>query len=344
MKISKQITLADIAKKLNVSKVTVSKALRDHPDISTSTKNKVKELVNKLGYTPNYIARNLSAKKTRTIGLVIPKVDHHFLASAIESIYTTAQEKNYEIIMTVSQESAEQEIKHIRSLLSMRVDGLLISVTEKTNKTKIFQNIKKMGIPLVFFDRVIEGLGFNCIMSDDEAGAYEIVNYAIKQGYHNIGQLGGYEEINIGHSRFKGYKRALEDAGISMNPKHIIRGGFSVSDGYLGFRELYKINSLPEILFTVTYPVALGVYQAAKELSISIPNDIDVISFGDSSYNKFLNPSITSIHQPSVEIGRKAVNIIIDQINELIPVRENRIIMPVKLIIGQTCIKKENLS
>ena len=336
----KQITLSDIALELNVSKVTVSKALRDHSDISDIMKNKVELKAKELGYTPNYIARNLSSKKTGTLGLVIPKVEHHFFSRAIESIYTAAAKKNYEIIMMVSQENAEQERKHIQSLLSMRVDGLLISVTEKTSDFDIFKSIKKMAIPLVFFDRVVEDMGFNCIVSDDEKGAYELVKYAIKKGHTNIGHLGGYEKTNIGCSRFEGYKRALEEAHIMLNPKLIIRSGFSVSDGYAGFMDLYHNNLLPDMLFTVSYPVALGVYQAAKELDLSIPKDIDIISFGDSTYNKFLNPSISGVHLPAEEIAKKAVDIIDDQINNVLEIEERRIVMPVKLNIEQTCVQK----
>lgn len=341
MKSKKQITLADIAEKLGVSKVTISKALRDHSDISAETKKKVNEMVNEMGYTPNILARNLSAKKTRTIGLVIPKINHHFFSEAIESIYSTAQQKNYEIIMTVSQESAEEEVKHIRNLLAMRVDGLLISVTENTKDQAIFQELKKRGIPLVFFDRVIEGLGFNCIMSDDEAGAFKITEYAIQQGYRKIGHIGGYKDTNIGSARCTGFTKALEKHNIEVNPDYMVCGGFSVKDGYDGFKKLYELNKLPEILFTVTFPVALGVYKAVQELNLSVPEDIDVVSFGDAAYNQFLNPSITGIHMPALDIGRKAVELIIDQIEEKSPIEEKKIIMPVKLKIGQTCIKKE---
>ena len=340
MNFKKQITLADIAKKLHVSKVTVSKALRGHTDISLETKKKVNQLAEELGYTPNIIARNLSAKKTKTIGLVIPKINHHFFSEVIESIYTCAFNKNYEIIMTVSQENAEQEIKHIRSLLAMRVDGLLISVTEHTQKAELFREIKARGIPLIFFDRVIEGLGFHCIVSDDEAGSYKIVKYAIDQGYTKIGHIGGYKDTNLGRSRSLGYVKAMKEANLGIDDKYIIRGGFSVSDGYEGFMKLYKRGDLPEILFAVTYPVALGIYKAAKELGLEIPREIDVISFGDASYNQFLNPSITGVHQPATEIGEFAVNQIIDQIEENIPVEEKKTIMPVTLNIGQTCIKK----
>ncbi|MBN2281109.1 MAG: LacI family DNA-binding transcriptional regulator [Candidatus Marinimicrobia bacterium] len=341
MKSKKQITLADIAKKLNVSKVTVSKALRNHSDISSEMKKKVQDLVDELGYTPNIIARNLSAKKTRTIGLVIPKINHHFFAEAIESIYTTAQKSNYEIIMTVSQENVDHEQKHIRSLLAMRVDGLLISVSENTTDTEIFKDLKKRHVPLVFFDRVIEGLGFNCITSDDEKGSYEIVKYAIEQGYRKIGHIGGYNNTNIGKARCEGYLRALKEAGIEPDPACLICGGFSVNDGYRGFMNFYNNKNLPQMIFAVTFPVALGIYRAVEELGLNIPRDIDVVSFGDASYNQFLNPSITGVHQPAAEIGKAALELLIDQIEEKEPIEEKKIVMPVKISLGQTCIKKE---
>ncbi|MFP4546767.1 MAG: LacI family DNA-binding transcriptional regulator [Fidelibacterota bacterium] len=341
MKSKKQITLADIAEKLGVSKVTISKALRDHSDISTETKKKVSEMVNEMGYTPNILARNLSAKKTRTIGLVIPKINHHFFSEAIESIYAAAQQKNYEIIMTASQECAAEEVTHIRNLLAMRVDGLLISVTEDTKDTAIFREIKKRGIPLIFFDRVINGLGFNCIMSDDEAGAFKITEHAIKQGYTKLGHIGGYKNTNIGAARCKGFTKALEAHQLTVDPDYIVCGGFSVKDGYNGFMQLHQTSNLPELLFAVTFPVALGVLQAARELNLSIPKDIDLVCFGDADYNQFLNPSITGIHMPAVDIGRKAVELIIDQIEEKSPIEEKKIVMPVTLNIGQTCIKKE---
>ena len=342
MKSKKQITLADIAKKLNVSKVTVSKALRDHSDISAEMKKKVQELVDELGYTPNLIARNLSAKKTRTIGLVIPKINHHFFSEAIESIYATAQKHNYEIIMTVSQENVEHEQKHIRSLLAMRVDGLLISVTENTTDSEIFKELKKRHVPLVFFDRVIERLGYNCIVSDDEKGSCEIVKHAIEQGYQKIGHIGGYKNTNIGKSRCDGYLRALKENDIEPNPNYMICGGFSVDDGYNGFMTLHQNNNLPELIFAVTFPVALGIYKAAEELGMKIPRDVDVVSFGDASYNQFLNPSLTGVHQPAGEIGQTALELLIDQIEEKTPIEEKRIVMPVNINIGQTCIKKES--
>jgi LacI family transcriptional regulator len=337
-----QITLDDIAKKIGVSKVTVSKALRDHSDIGVKTKALVKKVAKELGYTPNYIARNLSAKRSFTVGLVVPKIAHNFFASAIESIYDVAYKNNYEIIVTVSQESAEKEALHIQSLLSMRVDGLLVSVTQETMDYSIFNKVHDMNIPLVFFDRVIEDLGFSCVSTADQKGAYQLTECAISRGYREIAHIAGYRQTSIGKNRLYGYTEALKDYGIDLDEGLIIEGGFSENDGYNGFMQLYNKGVLPEIILAVTFPVALGVYRAAEELGLSVPHDVDVVSFGGSNYNRFIKPSITYVDQPSHEIGRRSMEQLLREIEHPEIRGKENIAIESKIIKGQTCIKKSS--
>ncbi|MEJ2545620.1 MAG: LacI family DNA-binding transcriptional regulator [Calditrichaceae bacterium] len=284
----KHVTLQDIADKLNISKVSVSKALRDHPDISAITKQRIADVAQKMGYMPNFIARNLSSRKSNTIGLVVPKIAHHFFASAIEAIYQTAYLNNYEIIMTVSQEDAEHEAKHIQTLLSMHVDGLLVSVTEQTKDKAIFELVKNS---------------------------------------------------NIGYNRRKGFELAAKDCKLKIPKQWIIEGGFGETDGYNGFMQLYNKNDLPEVIFAVTYPVALGIQSAAQEVGLNIPKDLELISFGGSIYNRFIAPSITYINQPIQALGAKAIELIIEEIKNPDTVREQHITLPTELIICETCKK-----
>lgn len=335
----KQTTLADIALELDLSQVAVSKALRDHPDISADTKELVKRTAIKLGYVPNYMARNLSSKRSQTIGLVVPKVAHHFFAEIIESIYDRAYANGYEVIMTVSQENAENELKHIQTLLAMRVDGLLISVTEQTRDLKIFEMIKKRGVPLVFFDRVFDHLGFSCVSTDDELGAYEAITYLVKAGFRNIAHLGGYTSTNIGKYRMDGYLKAIKKNKLTIPSEWIIEGGFDEVSGYRGFQKLFKSERLPEVIFAVTYPVALGVLTAANELGINIPDDIDMICFGGSNYNRFIKPSLSFIQQPVQEIGKQAVDLLIEEINNSHQ-KVSNIKIPTKIKICDTCHQK----
>jgi len=332
-----QITLSDIASRLKVSKVTVSKALRDHPDIAVETKQRIRQLAEELAYTPNSAARNLSTRRTHTIGLVVPKIAHFFFSSVIESVYDTAFENNYEIILTVSQEDATREIKHLKTLLSMRVDGLLISVSQQTQDTAIFELVKKKGVPLVFFDRVIEGLGCSTVTVDDREGAALLVEQAIAAGYTKIAHLAGFSHINIGRERCAGFMAAMQKHQLPVRDEWIINGGFSEDYGYKALQQLHQANNLPEIIVAVTYPVALGVYAAAKDLGLKIPHDLDLVCFGDSTTNRFISPSLTCVSQPTEKLGRRSVEILLEEIKNPAPSQPQKVVLQTELRLRETC-------
>lgn len=309
------VKLEDLAKKLKVSKVTISKALRDHPDISPGTKAKVKELADKMGYIPNFMAKNLSARKSNIIGLVVPKIAHFFFGSVIEAVYDAAFKNNYEIVLTVSQEMAERERKHILSLLSMKVDGLIISVTQETQDTAIFQRANKLNVPLVFIDRVPDIDFAPCVTVDDYGGAYAATEHFAKKGLTKIAHIGGYTHINIGKARFDGFFAAMNDYNIQINNNWMIEGGFGDEDGYKGFNEIFSNGPLPEAILAVTYPVALGIYEAAAEKGIRIPDDIQVTCFGNNAFKSMVPSVFNFVHQPTKELGEEAVKLIIEMIN-----------------------------
>ncbi len=337
---NQNITLNDIAKALNVSKVTISKALRNHPDISARMKEIIKKTALEMGYSPNFVARNLSAKKTNTIGLVVPKIAHFFFGSVIESIYDAAFENNYEIILTVTQEDSEKESKYINSLMSMRVDGIIISISQNTEDCSVFHKIKEREIPLVFLDRVIDCGDFTTVTVKDYNGSYKATEHAIKMGYTKLAHLAGPKKINISRERCKGFKDALSDNNITPNKNWILYGGFSETDGYEGLMKIFETGNMPEFIFTVTYPVALGVYAAAQKLGLKIPDDVDVMCFGDSDVNRFISPSLSCVYQPTEKLGQEAVRLLIEQINNYEGFNPVNVELPTDLIIRETCSKK----
>jgi LacI family transcriptional regulator len=337
------ITLNDIAKRLNVSKVTVSKALRGHPDISRETTKRVKKIAEELGYTPNFAARNLSSRKSNTIGVVVPKIAHFFFSSLIESIYDTAFYNNYDIALTVSQEDSEREKKHIETLLAMRVDGLIVSISQQTKEKAIFDKVLSRDVPLVFMDRVLDVKGTSQVTVDDKGGAFKAIEQAIKNGYRKIAHLGGYKEINIGKDRYAGFVEAMKQYGLPINPDWIIFGGFGEDYGYSGFMRLYRSGNMPEFIFAVTYPVALGVYTAAAEVGMKIPNDIDLICFGNSSVSRFIKPELSYVNQPTDELGKTAVELVLAHIKEFEDYRPRRIQIPTTLVLRETCINKNGV-
>jgi len=338
----RHITLDDIAKRLKVSRVTVSKALRGHPDISIEMTKRIRKVASDLGYSPNIMARNLSSRRTNMIGLVVPKIAHAFFGAVIEGVYDTTFQNHYETILTVSQENSDRELKHLQTLVAMRVDGIIISISQETQDMERFKWIKKMGIPLVFMDRTLEQplSGFSTVVTDDHEGAYEAVEHAIKIGYRKLGFLGGNININIGKNRLAGFLDALKEYRIPVNREWIVTGGHGKDDGYVAFKHLCSKGSLPEFLLTATYPVALGVYEAANELGINIPNDVDIICFGDSDVGRFLSPAISAVRQPARELGVRAVQVLLESIQDHEVTREHHVILPTQLVIRETCSSK----
>lgn len=310
----KNITLQDIANELGLTKVSISKALRDHPDISEDTRIKVKEMAKKLGYRPNLVARSLTSSKSKTIGLIIPKIAHFFFASVVEAIYKTAFENGYEVIIGVSLEDEELEKTHLETMMQMRVDGLLVSITEETKDIERFQDVRDMGINLVFFDRGIKDEGFSFIKAADRKSAYEGVKRMIEEGYNEIAHLSGFQHIDIARNRKLGYLDALSEKGITPDESIIIEGGFSEEAGYKSFNKLLQKQSIPNAIFTVTYPVALGVLKSMNEHNIN-HSDVKILAFGKSDFNEYLISPFSCIGQPTSELGVRAVEQLLKEIN-----------------------------
>lgn len=339
MKRSHHVTLEDIAKRLKVSRVTVSKALRGHPDISEETTRKIRALADELGYSPNIMARSLSSRRSNMIGLVVPKIAHYFFGSVIEGVYNAAFENNYETILTVSQENIERERKHLQTLVAMRVDGIIISITQQTHDPDLFNWIRKLGIPLLFMDRRPEPPlpGFSSVLVDDRNGVFQAVEQAIKVGYRKLGFVGGDPTINIGLNRYLGFEDAMKEYHVRIYPEWIVHGGYSKDDGYAAFKQMYNHGTLPEFLFAVTYPVALGILEAAKELEVQIPEEVDLMCFGDSDVGRFICPALSVVRQPTQELGVRAVQLLLEMMKSRDATIEHHVILPTQLVLRETC-------
>lgn len=335
----KLITLNDIAEKLGVSTITVSKALRGHPDISKSTAELIKKTADELGYSPNFMARSLAARKSNTIGVVLPQIDHHFFSSIIDHIYNFALEKQYQAFLTVSHESAEMQKKQIQALLSMRVDGIIISVSQDTTDFEIFEIARKRRVPLVFMDRIPNLADCNTVTVDDKGAAYMAIDHAIKLGYRKIAHFAGHTNINIGRERMLGFHKAMKDNGLKVNPDWVVEGDFDEKSGYDSFMKLYRENNLPDFILAVTYPTAIGIYTAAQEVDLKIPDDIDLICFGNAEVQNFLSPPLSCVNQPTDQLAAKSMDLLIDNINNIDNFKCKKIVIDTELILRGTCIK-----
>lgn len=318
----KNVRLEDIARKLDLTKVSVSKALRDHSDISEKTKKKVKKMAEKMGYRPNLVARSLTSKKTHIIGVIVPQVAHPFFSSVIEGIYQSALESEYEVILGVSMEDEELEKRHIESMLNMRVDGLLISISENTRNLSNFDNVRDMGVNLVFYDRGFIDGGYTYVKVEDREGARKGVMHMINRGYKNIAHLSGKLDTGnrkdrnistIGKDRYLGYRDAMAETDCKMDELTIVEAGYGERDGYDGFGDMLKQYGQPEAVFCVTYPVGLGALRYMKDHDID-PTEIPILSFGNSEFNENLSHPFICIDQPSFQLGQKAYERLLSEI------------------------------
>ena len=334
------ITQRDIARKLNVTRITVSKALRNHPDISAETKKRVLEAAEELGYIPNLIAQNLTSRRSYTLGVVIPDLENSFFAFATDSIIDTSSAKNYSVFVTVSRENQQSEILNIQKLIGMRVDGLLVCVSQETRDPQIFNHIKRLNIPLVFFDRQFDGLEFPSVTYNDRNGAVDALNKIIENGYTKIAHFAGYSNVSIGKERCLGYKNALAENGIQIKQEWIIEGGFEIMDGYYAFVELYNSKKLPEIILTVNDQVALGVYKAAAEKGLKIPEDIGIAGFGFKDTAETFTPPLSVINQDPRKIGSAAIDFLISIINNPGIKKQEKIVIDEEFIWNNSIIKK----
>lgn len=312
----KRVRLVDIAERLNITKVSVSKALRDHPDISKETRELVKETAAEMGYSPNLLARSLSSRKTFTLGVVVPKIAHTFFASVIDAIQAEATREGYGIVLAVSNERADLERQHIERLLAMRVDGLLVSVSQEAPDLDVYEKVRAMRVPLVFFDRRIESLPFASVTVDDRRGALHAVEHLIDAGFTKIAHIAGSLDTEIGRARLLGYREALDARGISIRDTWIIGGGFDEHHGYRATRQLFEDeNDVPEVIFAATFPVGLGARAALKEIDPSLLGQIQIVSFGVGGFDEKLLYPHFCVRQPTQKMGVEAVHLLLDSVD-----------------------------
>lgn len=328
---SERVTLSDIAERLGLTKVSISKALRDHPDISTQTKARVREVAKEMGYTPNRLARSLRTDRSGTLGVIVPKIAHNFFADALEGVNEVATANDYEIILCVSGEQKDRERQHLRTLLSMQVDGLLLSVSAETESFEVYEQISNAGVPLVFFDRAASDVPASRVRVDDKRGAYQATQHALERGHQTIAHLAGYGHIDIGRERRAGYEAALREHDVPVRDELVVEGGFGEEDGYTGTTSLLDTAGVPDAIFAVTFPVALGVEDALRRDDRVSPDQVQIYSFGQHTLNRFFRHPHVSVHQPARKMGKKALSILLEEMAN--PDREPRnVTLPTRIV------------
>lgn len=310
----KPVTIKDIAKALGISKSTVSRVLQNAYDVNPKTRQKVMDKIQELRYRPNMMARNLKKKSTNTIGVNIPAFDIPFYSQAIGGIQDEAARQGYNIITCQSNEGFETELKNIETLLASQVDGLLISISKTTRNVKHLLELQRNNIPVVLFNRVAGLMDFSKVFVNDIDGAYKMVNYLIGKGHKRIAHISGPRNLSLSKKRIEGYKKSLQDHDIPFTEELLIEGDFSFSDGARCANALLDRGIKMDAIFCVCDSMALGCMQALKLRGYKIPKDIAVAGYTNDPAAEFVDPGLTTIAQPSYQIGVEAAALLIKKI------------------------------
>ncbi len=306
---NRHISLKDLARELNVSISTVSRALKDHPDISTAMKEKVKKMAQERRYTPNPLAMGLLKQETRMIGVIVPDLVTHFYASIIAGIESYAKEKGYFILLASSNESYLKEKESIENLLRARVEGFIVCLSQETTETAHFEDLLKLNIPLVFFDRVCLNGQVSSVTADNTEAAQTITQHFYQQGCRRIAFISGPQHLNISKERMSGYLAGLETSKLPVIPELIEACDLSSESATQAMKRLLELKRLPDAVFGINDTVAFAAMKEIKRHGLRIPDDIALVGFTDEFHSTVVDPPMTSVTHPTFEIGRAAASL-----------------------------------
>lgn len=336
----KDITLKQIAEKLGISITTVSKALKDYPDVSPKTKKAVLDLAEELNFTPNSYAVYLRTNESKTIGLIIPEVVHHFFSGVINGIIDEAEKNGYLVIILQSGESIALEKKQVDLLINKRVDGIIISLSNESNNDAHLKEIIRRDIPLVQFDKISKLIPSSKIIIDDQKAAFNAVEHLIKKGCKKIAHIRGPLNPQNSIDRFLGYKKALEKNNIPFDPKLVYAcQNVTFDEGRTFAEQIIKEHPDVDGMFVITDLVAVGVLSYFNENNVSVPNQIKVIGFSNWFMSQVITPKLSTVDQPSYEMGVQAFRVLFDELQMR---KEGKVVSPRIVELDTSIIERES--
>jgi LacI family transcriptional regulator len=308
------VTIKDIARALNLSTSTVSRALRDSYEISPETKRLVMEYAERINYRPNPIALSLKGSSSRALAVIVPQIANNFFSQAINGIEAIAYNRGYHVIIFQTHESYERELANMQQAVSRRVDGLLLSLSSETSDVSHIRALQEQGLPLVLFDRVADELNVTQVVADNFGGAYAATSHLLQTGRRRIAHLTIPPYLSIAQERLAGYRAALEQYGVPYDENLVRYGTFGPDEADQLVDELLAQSPRPDAFFTASDRLALGCLSALRHRGISIPEEMSLIGFTNLQAAELLNPPMSTVTQPAQEIGQIAAERLIDLI------------------------------
>lgn len=338
----KEITIYDIAKKLQLSPATVSRALRDHPAINIETKKTIVNEAKEMGYRANIFATNLRRKRTNTIGVMVPRLNSYFMSSVLAGMEKIANQESYNLIISQSLESSKKEFANAKTMFDSHVDGLLVSLSYDSEDLEHFEPFIKKGIPVLFFDRVMYHKKCTNIVIGNLKAGYEATNHLIQQGCKNIMHITGNLKRNVYQDRLKGYKLALTENNIAINEELIKVTDLSFESAAKAIDCIKSMEKIPDGLFVTNDSCAAYCITLLKQMGLSVPKDIAVIGFNDDPIARVVEPNLSTIRYPGQEMGEIAAQSLINHLNLLSNINHtNTIILHSELVIRESSVRKK---
>jgi LacI family transcriptional regulator len=337
----KEVTIYDIATALNISIATVSRALKNDPVVNKKTKKRVSEQAEQMGYRTNYVARNLRNQYTNTIGIIVHELNSNFITSVLAGVEKVTTAAGYDLIIAHSSENFTKEIANAKNLFEKRVDGLIASLSFDTKNLDHFKPFKNKGVPVIFFDRVEQDGNNTVVIIDNRKCGYQATQHLIEQGCKRIVHVTSSLKRNVYSQRFMGYKDALFDAGIPFDESLLIVNDLSEKAGIESAMQMLKMKPLPDAAFITNDFVAAVCMRTLKENGIKIPEDIAIVGFNNDAIGKLIEPALTTINYPGIEMGEIAAHNLINHLKGIGNIQNtNTIIIRSNLIIRKSSLKK----
>jgi LacI family transcriptional regulator len=335
-------TIHDIARKLNITASTVSRALKDHPRISTETKKAVLKAAQKLNYQPNHIAAALRNGRSNIIGIIVPTADRSFFSSVVRGIEEVANASKYNVMICQTYDSYEKEVATIEALLNARVDGIIASYAKSTISFDHYIKVKERGIPLILFDRSNDELEVSHVVIDDFLGAFKATEHLIQQGCKRIAHFTNTRKISIYKERLRGYREALIANGLVYDEALVVESNLQLEDGRKSMEHLLENKLVVDGIFSASAYGILGAMQVLKENNMRIPDDVALVGFSNEVFTSVTEPALSTVEQHSMRIGNAAAQIFLEEVaagnEKFIP---QKIVLKPELIIRGSSLRKK---
>ena len=335
-------TIYDIAKRLDITAATVSRALNNNPKIRESTRKLVLETAAKMNYKQNKLAQSLRSGKSNNVGVIVPRIDSNFFASVIRGIEEELHPEGYHVIICQTHEDEKREIENITTLLNAQVDGILMSISNVSKENDhVIKNVVDKNVPLIFFDRKKKMDGVSSVTINDFEGGYLATKNLIEQGCKRIAHLTGDQSLEIFEHRNDGFKKALADNGLELNENYVFQTKSNVDAGRQAVEKLLSMNPPPDGIFSSSDFAALGAIQELRERGVKIPEEFCVFGFGNEPFTRFMELSISSVDQSPLEMGRMAAKVFLEQISNTDNIKiEKKVVLTPELHIRKSSTRK----